>query len=79
MPYPRNQTYTAFHASKLVASGKLSHVAVVLHGLLQRNQGALPLIFDDETGRQVELDLRGFRSGGANLPADAAAIVELGA
>jgi hypothetical protein len=59
MPYPRNQTYTAFHALKLVASGKLSHVAVVLHGLLQRNQGALPLIFDDETGKQAELDLRG--------------------
>lgn len=59
MSFSPNQTYTAFHASKVVASGKLSHVAVVLHGLLQRNQEAIPLILDDETGRQAELDLRG--------------------
>ena len=59
MQRPRSQTCTAFHASNLVASGTLSHVAVVLHGLLQRNHGAQPLIFDDDTGKQVELDLRG--------------------
>lgn len=59
MPSHPNQTYTAFHVSKRVASGTLSHVAAILHGRLQRSKGPLPLIFDNETGRQVELDLRG--------------------
>ncbi|OWW22280.1 DUF2239 family protein [Noviherbaspirillum denitrificans] len=59
MSLPQHHTYTAFYASKVVASGKLSDVAVVLHGLLQRDQEATPLILDDETGKQTELDLRG--------------------
>jgi hypothetical protein len=71
MPPHPNQTYTAFHASERVASGSLSHVAEVLHGLLQPNQGTLPLIFDDETGRQVELDLRGTAAEVAARYADA--------
>lgn len=59
MPFPPSQTYTAFHESKSIASGRLSQLAVVLHELLQRNQEAMPLVFNDETGRLVEIDLRG--------------------
>jgi hypothetical protein len=59
MPFPSSQIYTAFHESKSIASGTLSQVALVLHELLQRNQQAMPLVFNDETGTQVEMDLRG--------------------
>src|ERR1041385_2333707 len=59
MPFPPDQTYTAFHKSKAIASGRLSQLAVALRAFLQHDQGAMLLVFNDETGSQVELDLRG--------------------
>lgn len=49
------QTYTAFAGSALLASGELLEVAAAIcaAGVADR-----ALVFDDETGRPVELDLR---------------------
>jgi hypothetical protein len=46
---------TAFAGHRLLARGELSAVARAAHGA----QGEQPLVFDDATGRPVELDLRG--------------------
>ncbi|MCW2987590.1 MAG: hypothetical protein JWM24_528 [Solirubrobacterales bacterium] len=46
---------TAFVGSRLVGRGDLAVVAHAAH----EHREASPLIFDDETGRLVELDLRG--------------------
>lgn len=54
-----NKTFTAFLGSQALASGNLSEVAVALHGSMNGKQDAMPLVFDDDTGNQVELDLRG--------------------
>lgn len=54
-----NQTFTAFWGPRMVASGTLSKVAVALYDRLKKSPNAIPLVFDDETGKQVELDLRG--------------------
>jgi uncharacterized protein len=53
------QTYTAFIGHQLIVSGALSTVLPVLKDLFERNDGALPLVFEDESGRQVDFDLRG--------------------
>jgi hypothetical protein len=54
-----NKTFTAFLESQLVASGTLSEVATALCSRLKKRPNVMPLVFDDGTGRQVELDLRG--------------------
>src|SRR5512135_3554192 len=46
---------TAFQGFSQIASGTLSEVAVFLK---DRPQGGV-LVFDNETGRQVDLDIRG--------------------
>ncbi|HEY1240766.1 MAG TPA: DUF2239 family protein [Bryobacteraceae bacterium] len=48
--------YTAFHGVHRFAAGALSQVAV---SLKDKPQGGEFLVFDDETGRQVDLDTRG--------------------
>jgi hypothetical protein len=69
-------SYTAFAASRRIASGSLAQVAVSLRG---RSSSTMPLVFDDGTGAQVELDLRGAeaevaaRYGGAGAVAAAEA------
>jgi hypothetical protein len=54
-----NKTFTAFLGPQMVASGTLSEVAVALCGRLRNNPNVIPLVLDDDTGNQVELDLRG--------------------
>ena len=54
-----NKTFTAFLGPQLIASGTLSKVAVALRSSLKKRPNAIPLVFDDDTGNQVELDLRG--------------------
>lgn len=49
-------SYTAFHGSRRVAGGSLAEVAVFLEDI---PQGGEFLVFDDATGRQVDLDPRG--------------------
>lgn len=60
MESPANKTFTAFLGPQLVASGTLNNVAVALcKRLKKKSPNAIPLVFDDDTGSQVELDLRG--------------------
>jgi uncharacterized protein len=54
-----NKTFTAFLGPQLVASGTLSKVAVALCSRLKKRPNVIPLVFDDDTGNQVDLDLRG--------------------
>ncbi len=51
--------YTAFVGERLVASGSLAELLPKLKAIFDRNRSALFLIFDDETGAQVDFDLRG--------------------
>lgn len=54
-----NKTFTAFLGPRLVAAGTLSEVAVTLRRILQRMRNGIPLVFDNDTGNQLDLDLRG--------------------
>jgi len=51
------QTYTAFDGQRRIASGPLETVLTELKK--RASEGALVLIFDDQSGRQVDFDLRG--------------------
>jgi hypothetical protein len=54
---PSNVTCTAFQGTRRIAAGPLLEVALALHGVAENGDSIQ--IFDDETSRQVELDLRG--------------------
>lgn len=49
---------TAFVGPKIVASGSLEDVTAAVRELLQRNPTVAPLVFEDATGRPIDLDLR---------------------
>lgn len=51
--------YTAFVGKRLVASGSLEELLPKLKATFDHNRSTLFLIFDDETGAQVDFDLRG--------------------
>src|SRR5271167_2705194 len=51
--------YTAFVGTRLVTAGPLEEVALEVKSLLVRDPTATALVFDDTTGRPVDLDLRG--------------------
>jgi len=57
-----SQRHTAFLGHRLLASGDLQQVALAVHRALAADPDARPLVFDDEGGRQVDLDLRGAES-----------------
>ena len=69
------KTYTAFLRDQEIAAGTLEQVLPELKVLFEHDRGVVVLIFDDETGRQVDFDLRGTleevlaRAGGASAPA----------
>ena len=50
---------TAFVGTEMVASGSLEGVALALTERLRHDPTASPLVFDDATGRPIDLDLRG--------------------
>jgi uncharacterized protein len=50
---------TAFEGHRRIASGSVSDVALAVRAVLARGEQSSVLIFDDLTGRPVELDLRG--------------------
>lgn len=52
------RTYTAFAADRLVAAGPLPEVARAMKPLADSGAARL-ILFDDETGRPVDLDFRG--------------------
>jgi hypothetical protein len=51
--------YTAFVGERLVASGSLEELLPKLKAMFDRNRSTMFLVFDDETGAQVDFDLRG--------------------
>jgi len=54
-----SRTCTAFHADRRLASGSDGEVALAVRAFLKEQPSAAVLIFDDETGGQVDFDLRG--------------------
>src|SRR5690349_13164169 len=53
-----SSTYTAFIGAKLLASGDLLAAALAAHAA-QNQQNEMPMVFEDATGKVVDLDLRG--------------------
>jgi hypothetical protein len=51
--------YTAFVGERLMASGSLEELLPRLKATFDRDRSAMFLVFDDETGAQVDFDLRG--------------------
>jgi uncharacterized protein len=50
---------TAFLGARRIAAGTLEHVALSVKAALGDDQRLSALVFDDTTGRQIDLDLRG--------------------
>ncbi len=57
---PTSQAFTAFEGLRRLASGGLEAVSLVVAEAIARTSEPV-LVFDDRTGRQVDLDLRGSR------------------
>ncbi len=55
---PDHPTFTAFSGQQRIAAGPIREVAVKTKEWLERG-GDLVLIFDDQSGQQIDLDLRG--------------------
>jgi len=51
--------YTAFVGERVVASGTLEELLPKLKATFDRDRSTMFLIFDDQTGSQVDFDLRG--------------------
>jgi hypothetical protein len=51
-------TYTAFVGDSVIASGSLAEIFPILKKSFERDPGALILTFTDQTGEQVDFDLR---------------------
>ncbi len=57
-PSPQTRC-TAFAGPQRIASGELRHVALLTKQAAENAPGASILVFEDRTGLQIELDLRG--------------------
>lgn len=55
----RSTNCTAFEGTRRIASGEMREVALAVKEVVERGEQAPVLIFDDVTGVQIELDLRG--------------------
>jgi len=53
------RTYVAFVGHRLIAAGPLETMLPILKARFDRDASELFLIFDDQSGRQVDFDLRG--------------------
>jgi uncharacterized protein len=53
------KTYTAFLGTTLVHSGPLDRVLTAVKSRFDQDPGAPILLFEDQSGRQVDFDLRG--------------------
>jgi uncharacterized protein len=58
---PQTQ-FTAFDGERLLASGSLAEVALAVKKSSDSESNSAILIFDDSTGRAIDLDLRGTES-----------------
>ena len=54
-----NSTYTAFDGAKQIAEGTLIDVTLFVKDLFAKNESTDVLVFDDATGKVVDLDTRG--------------------
>lgn len=54
-----NPTYTAFIGPRRIASGDLHAVAATLRAARRMRHDPAPLLFQDDTGEQIDIDLRG--------------------
>ena len=52
-------TYTCFDGNRRMANGPLSSVALVVKRAIERGAAGPVLIFDDATGRSVDVNMRG--------------------
>jgi len=52
-------TYTAFHSHTRLAAGSLAAVAERCKAVLDASPDAMPIVYDDATGRAVDIDYRG--------------------
>jgi hypothetical protein len=78
-PVVSESRFVAFEGERRVAEGDLSQVALAVKKLTTRDTNASVLIFNDATGEQIDLDLRGSakdvlarlptRAGAADAPA----------
>ncbi|WP_026638259.1 DUF2239 family protein [Bordetella petrii] len=59
LPHPTPSNCTAFAGRRLIASGPLPAVAVAVKRALQTDESGPVFIYDDDTGRLVDVDLRG--------------------
>lgn len=53
------RTYTAFVGETLIASGPLAEVLPVLKARFDQGNSELVLVFEDQSGKQLDFDLRG--------------------
>ena len=56
------RTCTAFEGHRLLRSGPLVEVALTVKAAMARRPSSAILVFDDPTGRVIDLDLRGTRA-----------------
>lgn len=56
------KTYLAFHGHCLVSAGELLDVALTIRELEGRADGRPILVFDESTGRQLDIDISGSRN-----------------
>lgn len=54
-----DRTYTAFVGTSMLHTGSLRDVLPTVKSRFDQDQGTIILIFEDQTGRQVDFDLRG--------------------
>ena len=54
--------YTAFVKGRQIASGDLEAVVLSVKAVMDRDARALPIVFDDATGRPSDFDLRGTKA-----------------
>ncbi|MBD9429481.1 DUF2239 family protein [Achromobacter sp. ACM03] len=57
-PHPTDP-HTAFAGHRMLAAGALADVALAVKRAMDAGSDAAILVFDDQTGKQVDLDLRG--------------------
>ena len=56
---PAGALHTAFEGHRLLARGPLADIALTVRQTSAAGSDAAILVFDDQTGKQVDLDLRG--------------------
>jgi hypothetical protein len=58
-PYHRGTPCTAFAGQERIAAGPLAEVALAAWAVVQRGQPVTVLVFEDATGRPIDIDYRG--------------------